>query len=439
MTARIIECAIAVALSVGFVRGELPRPDLSGRVVRDGGAPVKEATVFVYTARPKEGSGALCPSCYPDCSKKVRTSSGGGFVIPSLDPRLRFRLLVVAPGYEPRFVEKVDPADGEVKITVSPYSEEKLKASTMIMGMIMDEKGQPVAGATVSPEGVALGRSTHWGGTDRYVDPVAVADERGRFRLYCTNGVQHVHAVVEGRGVAKRWIELKPGRDHLVRMEEGVILTGFIQRDGRPVKDVLMGLATKDRVCGKFLRCDELATDKDGRFVLPNVPANLEFVLYATMESLPKGGVLPAKIFTTGLTGTKTDFGTLKVQTGHRVAGRVVLSDGKPVPPDTRIVLGREDAWDHREALLDSEGRFDFIGVPAESVGVSVRIKGYKLSKRNGSLDWYNGGMVGRVEADIPDLIVLMEPGEWRYNGDEGEPPNGENQPSDKPLRGAKL
>ncbi|HKX62185.1 MAG TPA: carboxypeptidase-like regulatory domain-containing protein, partial [Verrucomicrobiae bacterium] len=135
----------------------------------------------------------------------------------------------------------------------------------------------------------------------------------------------------------------------------------------------------------------------------------------------------------------KTDFGTLKVQTGHRVSGRVVLSDGKPVPPDTRIVLGREDAWDNREALLDSEGRFDFIGVPAESVGMSVRIKGYKLSKRNGSLDWYNGGMVGRVEADIPDLIILLEPGEWRYNGDEGEPPSGENQPSDKPLRGAKL
>jgi hypothetical protein len=360
-------------------------------------------------------------------------------VIPSLDPHLRFRLLVVAPGCEPRFVEKVDPADGEVKITISPYSEDKLKSSTMIMGMVIDGKGQPVAGATVGPEGVVVGPVTHWGGTDRYVDPLAVADEHGRFRLFCTNTVERVQAVVEGRGVAKRWIELKPGRDHLIRMQEGVILTGFIQRDGQPVKDVLVGLATKDRVCGTFLRCEELATDKEGRFVLPNVPPGLEFVLYATMESLPKGGVLPAKIFTTGITGTKMDLGTLKVQAGHRVTGRVILSDGKPVPSDTRIVLGREDAWDHREALLDSEGRFDFVGVPAESVGMSVRIKDYKLSKRNGSLDWYNGGMVGRVEADILDLTILMEPGEWRYNGDEGEPPSGENQPSDKPLRGAKL
>jgi hypothetical protein len=32
-----------------------------------------------------------------------------------------------------------------------------------------------------------------------------------------------------------------------------------------------------------------------------------------------------------------------------------------------------------------------------------------------------------------------MEPGQWQYNGDEGEAPHGESQPRDKPLRGAKL
>jgi hypothetical protein len=438
-TWRLVESVIAVALSVGSACGELARPNLSGRVEREGGGPVNDVTVFIYTAGPKVGAGIVCPSCYPDCSKKVKTSKGGNFVIPSLDPRLRFRLLVVAPDFEPRFVEKVDPADGEVKIVITPISEEKLKAPSMIMGMIMDEKGQPVAGATVGPEGVAIGQSTHWGGTDRYVDPIAVADEHGRFRLYCTNSVERVHAVVEGRSVAKRWIELKPGRDHLIRMQEGVTLSGFVRRDGRPVKDVLMGLATKDRVCGRFLRCEELATDQDGRFVVPNVPPKLEFVLYATMDSLPEGGVLPARIFTTEASGAKMDLGKFDVRAGNRVSGRVVLSDGKLVPPDTRIMLGREDAWDHREAILDSEGRFEFIGVPSESVGLSVRVKGYKLSKRNGSLDWYNGGMVGKVDGNITDMIILMDRGEWRYNGEEGDPPSGESQPRDKPLRGAKL
>jgi hypothetical protein len=438
-TWRLLGCVVVAALSVGTACGELARPDLSGRVVREGGGAVNDATVFVYTAGPKVGTGIVCPSCYPDCSKKVKTSKQGDFLIPALDPRLRFRLLVVAPGCEPRFVEKVDPADGEVKIVISPFSEEKLKSASMIMGMILDEKGQPVAGATVGPEGVAIGSSTHWGGTDRYVDPISVADEHGRFRLSCTNSVLKVHAVVEGRGVAKKWIELKPGRDHLVRMQEGITLTGSVRRDGRPVKGVLMGLSTKERMCGQFLRCEELATDQDGRFVVPNVPPNLEFVLYATMESLPDGGVLPAKVFTTEASGAKMDLGKLDVRAGNRVSGRVVLSDGKSVPPDTRIMLGREDAWDHQERILDTEGRFEFVGVPSESVGLSVRVKGYKLSKRNGSLDWLNGGMVGKVGGDITDLIILMDRGEWQYNGDEGDSPNGESQPRDKPLRGAKL
>jgi len=116
-----------------------------------------------------------------------------------------------------------------------------------------------------------------------------------------------------------------------------------------------------------------------------------------------------------------------------------VLSDGKPVPAKTRLFLGREQAWDHTEAEVGEDGRFEFKDVPAESVSLSVRVKGYKFSKRNPSLDWMNGGIVGRVTGDIPDLTLLMEPGTWRYNGEEGESPDGERQPRDKPLRGAKL
>jgi len=116
-------------------------------------------------------------------------------------------------------------------------------------------------------------------------------------------------------------------------------------------------------------------------------------------------------------------------------------SDGMPVPPGTRLFLGREKASDHTEALLDEAGRFEFKNVPAESVGLSVRIKGYKFSKRNPSLDWLNGSIIGRVDGDLTDLTFLMEPGQWRFNGPEEEdlPPGADRQPREKPLRGAKL
>ena len=431
---------LGVVAAARLSAAEAARPDLSGRVTGDDGTPVAKATVFVYSAGPKEGTSTVCPYCYPDCSKKAQTGADGRFRIESLDPRLRFRLLIVAGGHESKFETKVDPATGARQITLKPLSPEALHSTNRIAGLVIGEDGRPVVGAVISPQGVQRGNGTQWGGTDEFVDPVAVADDQGRFLLLCQATVETVYAEAEGPGAAQRWVELKPGRDHLIRMREGVAVAGRIQRDGQPVQDALVGLVTSDRLCGNFLRYDAIATDKDGRFALPNVTPEREFVVYVTIDSLHGHGAVPPKKFTTGPSGTTADLGALAVQPAHRIAGRVVLSDGKPVPPGTRLVLGREEAWDHAEALLDAEGRFEFQGVPAESVSLSLRIKGYKFSKRNPSLDWRNGGVLGRVDRDLTNLTLLLEPGEWRYNGDEGEPPGGrEVQPRDKPLASAKL
>ena len=416
------------------------RPDLVGRVTDVDDSPVTNATVFIYTAGPRAGTSSLCPSCYADCSKKARTDTAGRFKVESLDPKLLFRLLVVGAGHESLFVPKVDPAAGEVKIELNPLSQEALKSKRRILGMVMSEDGKPVIGAIISPEGVDRGTGTQWGGIDKFVDPLAVADEHGHFVLLCQDGADAVHATVEGGGAAKRWLELKPGRDYLIRVQDGVTVTGHVVANGQPIKDALVGLVTSDRACGNCLRYDEVATDKDGRFILSNVTPEREFVLYAKMESLGSRGTLPTKTFTTGKSGATSDLGTLAVQPAHRLAGRVVLSDGKPVPADTRLFLGREGAWDHTEAVLDADGGFEFNGVPAESISLSIRIKGYKLSKRNPSLDWLNGMIIGRLTGDLTDLVLSMEPGEWRFNGEEGDPPvEGDRQPRDQPLRGAKL
>src|SRR5262245_4320804 len=39
-------------------------PDLTGIVKDSEGKPLDRASVFIYTAGPKEGTGILCPSCY---------------------------------------------------------------------------------------------------------------------------------------------------------------------------------------------------------------------------------------------------------------------------------------------------------------------------------------------------------------------------------------
>lgn len=440
MKANLFSCIGLLVCIVTLSAAAQSRPDLTGRVTKEDAAPLPKANIFIYSAGPKQGTASVCPYCYADCRKKTSSDADGRFEIQSLDPQLLFRLLIVAGGYQAKFVPKVDPASGEQVVSMKPINPESLASSNRIAGMVVSEDGRPVLGAIISPEGVQRGTSTQWGGTDNFVDPLAVTDEKGHFLLLCRADVDAVEATADGPNLAKRWVHLKPGRDHFIRMQEGVTVTGRIEHAGQPLKDVLVGLATTDRMCGNFFHCDELASDKDGRFLIPNAPPEREFVLYSMMDSLRNCGFTPAKVFTTGKSGLTMDVGELAVQRGCRLAGRIVLSDGAPIPPHTRLSLGREKAWDHTEAELDREGHFEFLGVPPEPINLSVRIKGYKFSKRNPSLDWLNGEIVGSVERDIADLNLLLEPGQWRPNEERQDAPAGtDTQPYNTLLRGVKL
>jgi hypothetical protein len=416
------------------------RPDLAGKISEADGTPIAGASVFIYTAGPKLGTSSFCPSCYADCQKKAQTDAEGDFKIESLDPSLLFRLLVVAGGHESQFVSKVDPAKGEQKIKMKPLSEAALKSDLRIKGMVINEHGKPVPGATISPEGVGLGQITQWGGNDEVIEPLAVADEQGRFVLFCkTNSIDTVSAMVDGRGVAQQWVMLKPGGDYLLRLQDGVSLTGQVLRDGKPVQGVSIAATTTDRTCGVYFNCNPVATDSNGRFLLLNVPPHREFAVFTTMDSLHGAGALPDKIVTTAASGVAQDLGKLEIQPAFTLAGRVVLSDGKAVPANTRMFLGREKASDSQQITLDSEGRFEFKGVPAESVSLAVRIKGYRLSKRNPSLDWLNGRILGRVTSDVNDLTILLELGDWEFNRTDDRPGGDDDYPVNKPLRSLKL
>ena len=102
--------------------------------------------------------------------------------------------------------------------------------------------------------------------------------------------------------------------------------------------------------------------------------------------------------------------------------------------------MGRDEVWDHTETVLSPDGRFELGGVPSEAVLLSVRVRGYQFSHKNPSLDWDNGGIIGRVEKDLKNLTILLEPGEWRLNREEKDaPPGTDRQPRGLPLRSAEL
>ncbi len=411
---------------------------LEGAVTGVKGVPVSNAWVFVYSAGPREGSSVLCPTCYPDCTKSARTDADGRFVIEPVDPNLMFRLLVTAKGYRPDFIKDVDPQFAGATLSLKPLKITNTPLETRVTGRVIEPGGRPVSGAVIKADGVRYGQYTSYGGTSGRVDPMAVTDDRGEFFLDCTNGILAVGALIEPRGLAKRRVWLETGKAHLIRLKDGVMVTGRLVHDGKPVDGVSVSMNTEDRSSEVFMRGFDVATDTNGVFRLANVPAGNRYLLYTKMSEMQERGMAlqPQKV-QTGVDGTTVNLGDLKLGPAFTLQGRIVTADNEPLPARTRLYLGLEDAWDNQDVRPDDDGWFQFLGVPAASVSLSWRVTGYRSSAKNPSKDWLNEGrIVGRLTSSLENFIIHLERGDRLTREDAMS--SEDRQPRDKPLRSAK-
>ena len=269
------------------------------------------------------------------------------------------------------------------------------------------------------------------------VEPLAVSDSDGQFVITSRKPFDRMSVSVEARAFAKgKFAKLSSGEKHVLQLGEGATVAGRLVKNGKGLARTSVGLVSVDRGPEGFTGDFEIGTTEDGRFAFPTIPPGREYFIYSMMKDAQKnGGVVPARKISVGKDGETTRVGDLLVEPAFRIAGHLILADGTPLPAGARIMLGREQAWDQLPNVdVSNEGRFVFEGVPKESVDVSPRLKGYRLSLRNPSLDRLNGfSVVGRVEGNVNDLVILLEPGEFvrDYRSDSGPDP----QPYDKPLR----
>ena len=222
----------------------------------------------------------------------------------------------------------------------------------------------------------------------------------------------------------------------MLRLGQGVTVAGRVVKNGKGLARTSVGLVSVDRTPEGFTGDYEIGTTEDGRFAFPTIPPEREYFIYSMMKDAQRnGGVVPAQNIRLGKDGETTRAGDLIVERSFRIAGRLILADGTPLPPGARMMLGREQAWDQLPSVdVSSDGRFVFDGVPKESISVTPRLKGCRLSLPNPSLDRLNGfSIIGRIEGDVSDLVILLEPGEFLrdYQSDLGADP----QPYNKPLR----
>ena len=416
------------------------RPDLSGIVSAQGGAPLSvPATVFIATAAPKTGSSTFCPSCYADCVKHARTDSQGNFKIESLDPQLTFRILAVAKGFQPKFVSKVDPVNGTpVKIELQPIESADAAPEHSLRGSVVNAEGHAVEGAVVEMSGIETrDGGGEWGSIDG-VDPLAVTDERGEFLITAKRPFDTMDVKVSARTFAdKLFTKVPKGAPNKLVITDGASLTGRVLSQGQPLAGVSVGVSAVERQSQKYLGHFEIATGPGGRFLLANLPPDADFWLYTLMDTMKQYGAVPIQKIHTGKDDESTDAGDLVAMPAHRVAGRVILADGGLLPEKTRMVQSREEAWDSLQLTLDPNGNFNATNVPDEMITLSLRLKGYHVSARNLSLDALNPyRLIGKVDRDITNLDFLFEKGP-EPRPDYGHMDPDYNESRTRPLRGA--
>jgi hypothetical protein len=347
--------------------------------------------------------------------KAAVTDERGQFALKSLDPELLFRLLAVADGHSPAYSAKsVDPKAGPTTLKLKPHDLDARDPALVLKGRVLDEKGDPVAGATVEPYGLGKGDGAQFGGLTGF-DPLALTNDSGEFRLGVPERGVAVYVQVSAPSLARRnFLKIPAGpKGHDLTLPVGVTVTGRLLKGGQPLRGVGVGLVQTDRGVEEFVGEYRAGTDGDGRFTIPNVPPDDAFTLYGLMDALKAHGAVAARPAKTGASGTEVEVGDVAVTPGHRLSGRVILADGKPVPEGTRVLLSREEAWDSQQAVADKDGRFEFTGLPAERVNLYATVRGYRVSPKNASYELLNRtGLSGRVTGDINGLRLLLEPGD---------------------------
>jgi uncharacterized GH25 family protein len=410
------------------------RVTLTGRVTDAEGKPIEHARVMVHHAGVKKGYSTFCPSCYADCGKRAITDNNGTFTFKHLSPDLWFELLVARDGYEPVFTKKVDPSSGTPVSAKLVQRKIVSDSDRVFRGRVEDSHGLALRDAVVQPVGLLLDSKT---GSSRYgtiegLDPVAISNEKGEFEIAYSRPGLKILVSVEARGMAPAFRVIPAGLErHAITIVHGATVRGRLVQGDKPVGDAEVGLNGRPR--GGFgvnlelsgYNYDEIriGTQPDGTFAITNVPAPMDCYIYGKMESVAMRGATGAVECATKHDKEIVDVGDLQIKPAHRLQGRVVLSDGKPIPDGMRVTISSERAWDTQTAMLPPEGRFEFVGLAAGTYSVFASVKGYTLpktpvsvekKKEDGTVEitTYAAGVAPpfSIDHDLDDFVITLHP-----------------------------
>ncbi|BDI33605.1 hypothetical protein CCAX7_56560 [Capsulimonas corticalis] len=381
---------------------------LTGRVTTSDGKPVAGADVIICYAFPKVGASTTCPGCYTDCKRAAKTNAGGEFQFPGVARTLVFDVMVARDGFVSKLVSRIDPSTPEKQIAL--VSQPTLPGEDhLFRGTVTDPAGRPVAGALVEPVSITSPNENLVGevpGMDRF----AITNRRGEFLLASDQASAVLGVVVSAPALApEAFSTLHEGTNEKLPLSLGAAIVGKLMRNGKPVANAALGLVQVDKEVERFLGPATATTDIHGAFQFSNVAPNQKYWIYGLMGHDGGAGSLAIQQLSVGADGSIVDLKDLKLAESQTVHGRVLLSDGQPIPNGIQIAVYRNDAWDDIHIDIRPDGSFDLEDAPSESFNLTTGIPGYKIHDAK-----LNDGGVSAVtvtpETRKHEVVVTMDP-----------------------------
>ena len=397
----------ALFIASALACGDASAATVTGSVKNASGQPAQDATVMVYSAGVRKGYSTFCPTCYVDCGKRTTTDDKGEFTIAGLDDELVFNLIVLQDGQIPAWLRGVDPQKGVAATALLKPRPESTNA-TSVFGRVVDTKENPVPDAVVEINALLTN-----GGRGRYgsfPDGLAVSNAQGEFKLSANDPqlatalgepVTNMLMEVKPRGLAPRLYMAQVSRtQHEITLNDGATVTGRLLFRGKAVPNAELVMLTLNRANGAGYSPMHIGTDEKGRFAMTNVPVGRTWSLAVNPDSLSEPGVAEPRFLSTGHDGEVVNVGDVVLKPGYTLSGRVVLSDGQPVPADMRLTLAT-DRFGGRTVTLPPDGRFEIKGLKG-AYTVLPQVRGYRVPD--------GVYLETLVERDIAGLTITLVP-----------------------------
>ncbi|HEX4960486.1 MAG TPA: carboxypeptidase regulatory-like domain-containing protein [Thermoanaerobaculia bacterium] len=333
-----------------------PAARLSGLVVDPGGRPVSQAYLRVATL-----GGNVTTLSRPD----------GGFVIGGLRFQGSYEIRAFRRGFTSASLKTRTPAPGQVAKPVRIV----LGAGSTAVGQVVDEAGTALPGVSVVLTSA---------GNQRFP---ATTDGEGRFEIRALEpGRFMLRARLAGFSPVRRAVEVAadPRRTDLgaIELPAGIAIEGEVtDTQGLPiaaasVETDLRAFDDLEWVVELSLPSPAVQTGPDGRFRIADLPRKVPLQLHIEHE-----GYVP--LDAPGVEAPTREVLHFELKPARSLAGRVVTSDGKPVPDAslTRLDETRTQRSFSRSTTplgsTDANGNFRVTGLEPGPADLQVEAEGF--------------------------------------------------------------